>query len=174
MPTIVRNGIKLVFEDRSAGKPAFVFVHGTSCNRSFFAPRDDEARVAEPGEPRPRVTRVSRPDTQSRGLAGHPIRVDSDRQICSGAVRPRAATNIQFWRGAPVGPTATRVRQPLPARGVILSCGHGSSRNRRQHEVGAFVPPVCESPGGPCTHWKAPPCHGAHPKRPFASDLRNS
>src|SRR5207253_669848 len=21
-----------------------------------------------------------------------------------------------------------------------------------------------ESPGGPCTHWKAPPCHGAHPK----------
>jgi len=20
-------------------------------------------------------------------------------------------------------------------------------------------------PGGPCTHWKAPPCHGAHPKR---------
>jgi hypothetical protein len=22
-----------------------------------------------------------------------------------------------------------------------------------------------ESPGGPCTHWKAPPCHGAHPKQ---------
>jgi hypothetical protein len=22
------------------------------------------------------------------------------------------------------------------------------------------------SPGGTCTHWKAPPCHGAHPKRP--------
>src|SRR5258705_2259253 len=21
-----------------------------------------------------------------------------------------------------------------------------------------------ESPGGACTHWKAPPCHGAHPK----------
>ena len=39
MPTIVRNGIKLVFEDRSAGKPALVFVHGTSCNRSFFAPQ---------------------------------------------------------------------------------------------------------------------------------------
>jgi pimeloyl-ACP methyl ester carboxylesterase len=39
MPTIVCNGIKLVFEDRSAGKPAFVFVHGTSCNRSFFAPQ---------------------------------------------------------------------------------------------------------------------------------------
>src|SRR5215469_10143324 len=24
-----------------------------------------------------------------------------------------------------------------------------------------------ESPGGPCTHWKAPPCHGAHPLRSF-------
>src|SRR5215467_4442668 len=22
-------------------------------------------------------------------------------------------------------------------------------------------------PGGTCTHWKAPPCHGAHPKRAF-------
>ena len=39
MPIIVRNGIKLAFEDRGAGKPAFVFVHGTSCNRSFFAPQ---------------------------------------------------------------------------------------------------------------------------------------
>ena len=39
MPAIVRNGIKLAFEDRGAGKPAFVFVHGTSCNRSFFAPQ---------------------------------------------------------------------------------------------------------------------------------------
>src|SRR5262249_9452840 len=23
------------------------------------------------------------------------------------------------------------------------------------------------SPGGPCTHWKAPPCHGAHPQQTF-------
>jgi adenylate cyclase len=28
-----------------------------------------------------------------------------------------------------------------------------------------------ESPGGACTHWKAPPCHGAHPQRTIA-DLR--
>src|SRR5271170_3382157 len=26
-------------------------------------------------------------------------------------------------------------------------------------------------PGGTRTHWKAPPCHGAHPKRPFAMVL---
>jgi pimeloyl-ACP methyl ester carboxylesterase len=37
--TIVRDGIKLAFEDRGAGKPAFVFVHGWSCDRSFFAPQ---------------------------------------------------------------------------------------------------------------------------------------
>ena len=23
-------------------------------------------------------------------------------------------------------------------------------------------------PGGACTHWKAPPCHGAHPERTSA------
>jgi pimeloyl-ACP methyl ester carboxylesterase len=37
--TIVHNGIKLAYEDRGAGKPAFVFVHGWTCDRSFFAPQ---------------------------------------------------------------------------------------------------------------------------------------
>jgi pimeloyl-ACP methyl ester carboxylesterase len=39
MATIVHKGIKLAYEDRGAGKPAFVFVHGWTCNRSFFAPQ---------------------------------------------------------------------------------------------------------------------------------------
>jgi pimeloyl-ACP methyl ester carboxylesterase len=39
MSMIVRNGTKLAFEDRGAGKPAFVFVHGWACDRSFFAPQ---------------------------------------------------------------------------------------------------------------------------------------
>jgi len=39
MPTIVHKGTKLAFEDRGAGKPAFVFVHGWACDRSFFAPQ---------------------------------------------------------------------------------------------------------------------------------------
>src|SRR2546425_12719155 len=39
MPTITYRGIKLAYEDRGAGKPAFVFVHGWTCNRSFFAPQ---------------------------------------------------------------------------------------------------------------------------------------
>jgi pimeloyl-ACP methyl ester carboxylesterase len=40
MPTIVHQGIKLAYEDRGAGKPAFVFVHGWTCNHTFFAPQD--------------------------------------------------------------------------------------------------------------------------------------
>ncbi len=39
MATIVHQGIKLVYEDRGAGKPTFVFVHGWTCDRSFFAPQ---------------------------------------------------------------------------------------------------------------------------------------
>ena len=40
------------------------------------------------------------------------------------------------------------------------------------HFVTSMTAPIAsggsESPGGPCTHWKAPPCHGAHPKPSFA------
>src|SRR5437868_4340428 len=36
-----------------------------------------------------------------------------------------------------------------------------------RHFVSSMPAPVAsgwsESPGGACTHWKAPPCHGAHP-----------
>ncbi|HYR84541.1 MAG TPA: alpha/beta hydrolase [Terriglobia bacterium] len=37
MATIIHKGIKLAYEDRGTGTPAFVFVHGWTCNRSFFA-----------------------------------------------------------------------------------------------------------------------------------------
>jgi pimeloyl-ACP methyl ester carboxylesterase len=39
MATLVHNGTKLAFEDRGAGKPAFVLIHGWTCDRSFFAPQ---------------------------------------------------------------------------------------------------------------------------------------
>jgi len=39
MPTITRDGIKLAYDDRGSGSPAFVFVHGWTCDRSFFAPQ---------------------------------------------------------------------------------------------------------------------------------------
>src|ERR1700687_5170699 len=39
MATLVRNGVTLAYEDRGAGKPAFVLVHGWTCDRSFFAPQ---------------------------------------------------------------------------------------------------------------------------------------
>ena len=38
MATIMHNGVKLALEDRGAGKPGFVFVHGWTCDRSFFGP----------------------------------------------------------------------------------------------------------------------------------------
>jgi hypothetical protein len=44
-----------------------------------------------------------------------------------------------------------------------------------RHFVASMPAPVAsgwsESPGGACTHWKAPPCHGAHPTRSFAPNL---
>src|SRR5207302_4826221 len=41
------------------------------------------------------------------------------------------------------------------------------------HFVTSMTAPIAsgwsESPGGACTHWKAPPCHGAPPYLPFAT-----
>jgi pimeloyl-ACP methyl ester carboxylesterase len=39
MTTIARNGIKLAYDDRGAGDPIIVFVHGWTCDQSFFAPQ---------------------------------------------------------------------------------------------------------------------------------------
>jgi len=39
MATIARDGIRLAYDDRGAGEPVFVFVHGWTCDRSFFAPQ---------------------------------------------------------------------------------------------------------------------------------------
>ena len=39
MATIARNGISLAYDDRGAGEPVIVFVHGWTCARSFFAPQ---------------------------------------------------------------------------------------------------------------------------------------
>lgn len=40
MPTFENDGVSLAFDDNGAsGAPAFVFVHGWTCNRSFFAPQ---------------------------------------------------------------------------------------------------------------------------------------
>ncbi len=37
MPTITHKETKLAYDVRGSGKPAFVFVHGWTCDRSFFA-----------------------------------------------------------------------------------------------------------------------------------------
>jgi hypothetical protein len=85
-----------------------------------------EGVVAEPGEtPGARGFWTGR---SISGLAGHPIRIDPDRRICSGAVRPLAATDIQFWRGAPVDPD-----------GTWLSAASARSRSRRNSFMRARI-----------------------------------
>lgn len=39
MATIFHKGTRLAYEERGAGDPAFVFVHGWTCDRSFVAPQ---------------------------------------------------------------------------------------------------------------------------------------
>jgi hypothetical protein len=52
MATTVHQGTKLAFEDRGVGKPAFVFVHGWTCDRSFFAPQAEHFAPAASGRVR--------------------------------------------------------------------------------------------------------------------------
>src|ERR1700758_4453509 len=46
------------------------------------------------------------------------------------------------------------------------------------HFVTSIAAPVASgwsvSPGGACTHWKAPPSHGAHPSETLARAQRNT
>jgi len=44
---------------------------------------------------------------------------------------------------------------------------------KRRHVLAFFEKlPPCLVPGGACTHWKAPPLHGAHPERTCRAPLR--
>ncbi len=44
MATIVQRGTKLAYDDRGAGEPAFVFLHGWTSDRWFFAPQAEHFR----------------------------------------------------------------------------------------------------------------------------------
>jgi pimeloyl-ACP methyl ester carboxylesterase len=63
MATIVHQGIKLAYNDRGAGKPAFVFVHGWTCDRTFFAPQAEHFA---------RRHRVVSPDLRGHGESDKP------------------------------------------------------------------------------------------------------
>ena len=39
MPTIIHNGVRLAYEDIGKGARSFFFVHGWTCDRSFFTPQ---------------------------------------------------------------------------------------------------------------------------------------
>src|ERR1700675_3782751 len=58
---------------------------------------------------------------------------------------------------------AARTLAPSPIRDVLNQTLHPF---RPLHDCsGCFR--LERSPGGACTHWKAPPCHGAHPEPTF-------
>src|SRR5580700_7642669 len=70
----------------------------------------------------------------------------------------------------------------LPAHSLALRPAHSrrhlyvtSHTEGFSHFVTSMTAPVASgwsvSPGGACTHWKAPPCHGARKKRPFGDGL---
>ncbi len=60
---IVRDGVRLAYEDRGAGKPSSVFVHGWTCDRSFFAPQAEHFS---------RRHRVVSPDLRGHGASDKP------------------------------------------------------------------------------------------------------
>ena len=41
MPTMEHKGVKLAYEEKGSGSPTFLFVHGWTCDRSFFKPQAD-------------------------------------------------------------------------------------------------------------------------------------
>jgi pimeloyl-ACP methyl ester carboxylesterase len=41
MPTIEHKGVKLAYEEKGSGSPTFLFVHGWTCDRSFFKSQAD-------------------------------------------------------------------------------------------------------------------------------------
>ena len=64
MATITRNGIRLSYDDIVAGEPGIVFVHGWTCDRSFFGPQ------AEHCARRHRVVSV---DLRGHGQSDEPL-----------------------------------------------------------------------------------------------------
>src|SRR5467141_2762351 len=101
------------------------------------------------------------PRVQQMGVVlarNSPIRVSLPRKGC------RVGLHIvlfeacsAFTRVAACTLARSPIRDPLP--------------EGFRHFVASMPAPVAsgwsESPGGACTHWKAPPCHGAHPDQTF-------
>src|SRR5688500_14017021 len=39
MPSLMRDGVALAYEEVGTGTPPFLFVHGLACDRRYFAPQ---------------------------------------------------------------------------------------------------------------------------------------
>jgi len=63
MPMLERDGVKLFYEDAGAGDPAMVFVHGWTCNHTYFQPQADHFKAAH---------RVVSLDLRGHGMSDQP------------------------------------------------------------------------------------------------------
>lgn len=45
MTVLQRDGVRLAYVDEGKGEPAFVFMHGWTCNRSYFKPQHDHFKA---------------------------------------------------------------------------------------------------------------------------------
>jgi len=63
MPMLERDGVKLFHEDAGAGDPAMVFVHGWTCNHTYFGPQADHFKAAH---------RVVSVDLRGHGMSDQP------------------------------------------------------------------------------------------------------
>src|ERR1700730_10271808 len=123
------------------------------------------------------------PGQQCLGLFGCP-RVGKGGKQVHDTVSSTPATARFAWRTATPSPQWTFTTYSLPvSRRTHSRCG---LHTRSPYVVTAIrrlqtlrLLHACSGcfrlerlPGGTCTHWKAPPCHGAHPKRTFPTGSR--
>ena len=45
MTVLQRDGVRLAYVAEGKGEPAFVFMHGWTCNRSYFKPQHDHFKA---------------------------------------------------------------------------------------------------------------------------------
>src|SRR5215471_14560311 len=74
---------------------------------------------------------------------------------------------VEVWRDG----CRSNISVAAPSSGGALLARTWLCFHTQRHLVASMPAPVAsgwsESPGGPRTHWKAPPCHGARRFRPF-------
>ena len=88
----------------------------------------------------------------------------------------RSRSLTQTYQPSPKGVSSRPAHRPFQSLlSVHARCGQHTRAVTNSwpailsHFVASMTAPVAsgwsDSPGGPCTHWRVPPSHGAHPKK---------